>query len=60
MWCSLLEHGYRLHHMRDEYVRSMPGSLWADVQLPEFDEIVAENLKADLDDAKKLQARTLG
>ena len=50
-----------MHHMRDEFVRPGPdGAPWEQFQMPDFEEITAENLKYDLDDAMKLQARTLG
>lgn len=52
--CSLLEHGYTLLHVRDDLVGSEllgPDYLGA---LPPMEEVLAENLQYDLDDAKKV------
>ncbi|KAK9842464.1 hypothetical protein WJX81_001323 [Elliptochloris bilobata] len=60
MLIYLLEHGFSLLHVRDEFVRAALLGPEFDGALPPFEEITAENLACDLEDAKKLQARTLG
>ncbi|KAK9906760.1 hypothetical protein WJX75_007525 [Coccomyxa subellipsoidea] len=60
MLSYLLEHGFTLLHVRDELVGS---SLLDDNfqgTLPAFEEILAENLVYDIEDAQKLQSRTMG
>ena len=50
--CSLLEHGFTLLHVRDELVGSeLLGKNYLG-PLPAMEEILAENLQYDLDDAK--------
>ena len=60
--CSLHEHGFSLRHMQDDFVRGGPtvNNTFAKFVLPHMKEITAENLKADMEDARKLQSRTLG
>ncbi len=55
---SLLEHGFSLLHVRDEFVRAPLLGPDFDGALPPLEEITAENLAFDLEDAKK--ARWLG
>ena len=51
---SLLEHGFSLLHVRDEFVRAPLLGPDFDGALPPFEEITAENLAFDLEDAKKV------
>ena len=51
---SLLEHGFSLLHVRDEFVRAPLLGPEFDGALPPFEEITAENLAFDLEDAKKV------
>lgn len=54
--CSLLEHGFTILHVADELARApILGPGWDKPQLPVMKEVTGENLKHDLDDAKKLQ-----
>jgi hypothetical protein len=48
-----------LLHIHDTLTRSYVGDKW-EQQPPAFNEVLAENLKYDLEDAAKLQARTMG
>ena len=59
--CSLLEHGFTILHINDQQARGL--SLlklpnWTG-KLPEFEEVTSENLKYDLEDARKLQVSCL-
>ncbi len=54
--CSLLEHGFSLLHVRDEFVRAPLLGPDFDGALPPFEEITAENLAFDLEDAKKVHS----
>lgn len=62
MACSLVEHGYTIYHLTDGFVRPAPPAnlKWREFVPPALEEITAENLKHDLDDARQLQERTLG
>ena len=54
---SLLEQGYTLLHLRDELVSSaLLGQDYAGA-LPELEEIVAENLQHDVEDAHQVLPR---
>ena len=54
--CSLLEHGFTILHVDDISARSaILGQAWDRKKLPALREVVAENLRHDLDDAKQLQ-----
>ena len=53
---SLLEHGFTILHVDDVAARSaILGADWSARQLPPLREVVGENLRHDLDDAKQLQ-----
>ena len=60
--CSLQEHGFALFHLKDTFVKSGPTdeTTWEGFEMPQLEEITGENLKYDLDDARKMQSRTLG
>ncbi|KAK9785855.1 hypothetical protein WJX73_004640 [Symbiochloris irregularis] len=62
MLLYLHEHGFSLHHLADDFVRAGPtiNNTFAKFVLPKMREITPENLKADMEDARKLQSRTLG
>ena len=55
MFRSLLEHGFTLLHMRDELVGSELLGINYSGTLPAMEEILAENLQYDLDDAKMVR-----
>ncbi|CAL8462169.1 g1700 [Coccomyxa elongata] len=60
MLSYLLEHGFTLLHIRDELVGSSLLDENFQGALPGLEQILAENLLYDIDDAQKLQLRTLG
>ncbi|EIE24267.1 hypothetical protein COCSUDRAFT_65824 [Coccomyxa subellipsoidea C-169] len=57
---NLLKHGFTLLHVRDELVGSSLLDENFQGTLPAFEEILAENLVYDIEDAHKLQSRTMG
>ena len=58
-FCSLLEHGYTLLHVRDELVgRELLGPDYLG-SLPVMEEVLPENLQYDLDDARKVTPAAL-
>lgn len=59
MSCSLLERGFTLLHIRDELVGSSLLDKNFQGALPEFEEILADNLLYDIDDAQKVRANAV-
>ena len=59
MSCSLLERGFTLLHIRDELVGSSLLDKNFQGALPEFEEILADNLLYDIDDAQKVRVQML-
>ncbi len=58
-FCSLLKHGFTLLHVRDELVGSSLLDENFQGTLPAFEEILAENLVYDIEDAHKVRGATL-
>lgn len=59
MACSLAGKGFTLLHVHDTLTRAYVREQWEQAP-PHLAEILPENLKYDMEDATKLQLRTMG